>query len=75
MNAALQFTLLARNGQEPKVTTDAPRITYEGQSTFFKFCTSCADLMPHVRRDDYSECVVCGNRTYAKPKPESENKN
>ncbi len=62
--AVRQFVECARQ-QEPRVVENHPRVTFEGQSTFFKFCPVCMDQMPHVRRDDFSECVVCGNRSYA----------
>ncbi len=67
--AIQQFLEHARqgSGRTPAIKQDAPRITYEGQSTFFKMCTVCMEHMPHIRREDYSECVVCGNRTYAHP--------
>ena len=47
-----------------KITDEAPRITYEGQSTFMKFCSVCFEIMPHIRRDDHSECAVCGLKTF-----------
>jgi rRNA maturation endonuclease Nob1 len=55
-----------------KVTDRPPKITFEGQSTFIKLCTVCNAHMPHVRRDDFSECVICGTRTYAKRNDSSE---
>ena len=60
---AVEFVEIART---VKVTDETPQITYEGQSTFWKFCTVCHDEMPHVRKDDYSECAVCGNKSYKK---------
>jgi len=60
---AVEFVEIART---VNVTEGPPRITYEGQSTFWKFCTVCHYEMPHVRKDDYSECAVCGNKSYKK---------
>lgn len=59
-----------RPTQPPRIV-GTPRITYEGQSTFWKMCTVCAEMMPHVRRDDFTECVVCGHKTYAVQPTES----
>lgn len=69
-SAAALFTLHARSGNEPKVVIQTPRITCDGQSTFMKFCAVCGDQMPHIRKDDFSMCVVCETKTYAK-KPEA----
>ena len=65
---AVEFVEIAR---AVTVTEGIPRITLDGQSTFMKMCTGeCHQMMPHVRRDDYSECVLCGKKTYA-VKPEN----
>lgn len=65
-NLTIQFLQAAgRAGDvQPKIT-GTPQISYEGQSTFWKLCRVCMDQMPHIRKDDYSECAVCGCRTYA----------
>jgi len=67
-DAVNQFLEHARSGDEidPRIKQGKPRITLDGQSTFSKMCPVCLDHMPHVRREDFSECVVCGNRTYNK---------
>lgn len=64
------FTIHARNGQEPKISNVPPRIIFDGQSTFMKFCAVCGEQMPHIRQDDYFMCVVCETKSYAK-KPEA----
>ena len=61
--AAVEFVEIART---VKITDETPQITYEGQSTFWKFCTGCHDQMQHIRKEDYSECAVCGNKSYKK---------
>lgn len=68
-DAAL-FSIHARSGQEPKISPP-PRVTVDGQSTFWKLCLVCGDQMPHIRREDYTECVACGQKTYATTKPEA----
>lgn len=68
MNAARDFLLMAKDAQ-PQVTNKPPRITCDGQTTFWKMCTVCAEMMPHVRRDDYTECVLCGHKTHVKSQP------
>jgi rRNA maturation endonuclease Nob1 len=60
-HASVQFIEKAR---EIRVVQNHPRVTQDGQATFFKFCPVCHEPMPHVRKEDYSECVLCGNRTY-----------
>lgn len=61
--ASTQFVLMAKSA-DPKVT-GTPAITYEGQSTFTKYCEDCQAHYPHIRAEDYTECAVCGKRTYA----------
>jgi len=34
------------------------------ENVFWKMCTDCLEIMPHYRRDDHSECSVCGLRTF-----------
>ena len=64
MSTARDFLLIARDTREP---TEEPYVAYQGESTFWKMCVGdCADFTPHVRKEDYTECVVCGCRTYAK---------
>lgn len=65
MNAATEFTLAARSSNEKEPTLSEPKITYEGQSTFLKFCEDCQAHYPHIRALDYTECAVCGKRTHA----------
>lgn len=69
--AAGMFAVMARSGaQEPKVSDLPPRVTFDGQSTFMKFCAVCGEQMPHIRQDDYCMCAACETKTYAK-KPEA----
>lgn len=66
MSAARDFLLMAKVGDEPTSNTE-PYVGGQGTATFWKMCVGdCADFTPHVRKEDYTECVVCGCRTYAK---------
>lgn len=51
------------NLNQVRLMQGSPRITYEGQSVFWKDCPYCMQSMPHIRRDDDSECAVCGFRS------------
>lgn len=57
MNAVQQFVEIVRETPEEESTPAQ-------ENTFLKFCTFCFELMPHYRRDDYSECSVCGLKTF-----------
>ena len=66
MSLARDYYLMAKNTPAvPIVTNKEPRITYEGETTFWKMCACCGEMMPHIRKEDYSECIVCGMRKYA----------
>ena len=41
-----------------------PQAAPKPVNTFMRLCPGCLELMPHVRKGDYSECVICGHRTY-----------
>jgi hypothetical protein len=51
-----QFSTMARDS---RVTEKAPRITYEGQTTFTKLCTACGFHTPHVLIPNGSRCILC----------------
>lgn len=63
MSAARDFLLIAKDKPD-----DKPVEPYVGgqEATFWKMCNECADMTPHMRKDDYCECLVCGCRTYSK---------
>jgi hypothetical protein len=59
-SAASGFAVIARDA---RVVEDKPRVTYEGQSTFWKWCSVCCEAMPHIRAGNFCQCVVCETKT------------
>jgi len=51
-----RFATIARDG---RVTDEAPRVIYQGQTTFTKLCLSCGFHTPHVLVDGGSKCIIC----------------
>jgi len=59
----LQFVLHARRVQ---LVNEQPPVIHAAESSFMKFCSYCFEIMPHVRKEDYSECSMCGLKTFPK---------
>lgn len=60
----MQFVLAARRMKLVEETTEP--VIHEVQSSYMKFCSFCFEMMPHIRKEDHSECTVCGLQTFPK---------
>jgi rRNA maturation endonuclease Nob1 len=62
-NLGTQFVLAARR---VILVEETEPVIHAAQSAFMKFCSVCFEIMPHVRKEDHSECTVCGLKTFPK---------
>ena len=58
-SAPLQFVESARR---VLIVTQAPIAA--PLNTFLRYCEECAELIPHVRAENYVECVHCRLRSF-----------
>jgi rRNA maturation endonuclease Nob1 len=57
----LQFVLAARR---MTLVEEIEPVIHQAQSQYMRFCSVCLEIMPHVRKEDRSECTVCGLPTF-----------
>jgi len=61
------FLMAATSGDQGEMTTSTPK-PRSNTGTIFKMCQGdCMEQTPHELKAGYSQCVICGNKIYAKP--------
>lgn len=58
--SASQFAAAARMAA---LSTDKPKVTYDGKSTFTTLCFGCWLPTPHYMDGDASVCISCGHKS------------
>jgi ferredoxin-like protein FixX len=64
---AALFLMAAASGDQDETKTSMPT-PRTSTGTIFKMCQGdCMEQTPHELKAGYSQCVICGNKIYAKP--------